>query len=88
MQDILWKGAIEDFFEEMLDYFFSDWADFKYIDFQKGFEFLDQELHSIYPERSKKRIADKLVKVYLKDGRERWFLVHIEVQGYRDEEFP
>lgn len=31
---------------------------------------------------------DKLVKVYLRDGSEKWLLIHIEVQGYRDPDFP
>jgi hypothetical protein len=31
--------------------------------------------------------VDKLVKVYLKDGQEKWILVNIEVQGYRDPHF-
>ncbi|MES1988910.1 MAG: hypothetical protein V4440_12940 [Pseudomonadota bacterium] len=30
----------------------------------------------------------KLFKVYFKDGREQWVLVHIEVQGKPDEDFP
>jgi hypothetical protein len=29
-----------------------------------------------------------LVKVYLKDGRERWILIHIEVQARKEGEFP
>jgi hypothetical protein len=33
------------------------------------------------------KYVDKLVKVHLKDGKEEWLLVHIEVQGYPDEEF-
>jgi hypothetical protein len=33
------------------------------------------------------KYVDKLVKVHLKDGKEEWILVHIEVQGYPDEEF-
>jgi hypothetical protein len=31
--------------------------------------------------------VDKLVKVWLKNGIEKWFLIHIEVQGYNDPEF-
>jgi hypothetical protein len=29
-----------------------------------------------------------LVKVYLLDGKEQWVLIHIEVQGQRDDDFP
>ncbi|WP_448571876.1 hypothetical protein [Trichothermofontia sp.] len=38
-------------------------------------------------ERSK-RFADKLVKVWLRDGTETWILIHIEVQGRKDPHFP
>src|SRR5262249_22118834 len=31
--------------------------------------------------------ADKLVKVWLRDGSERWILIHVEVQGRREEGF-
>jgi len=34
-----------------------------------------------------KRLADILVKVYLKDGSEKWLLIHIEVQGYFEKDF-
>jgi hypothetical protein len=34
-----------------------------------------------------KRLADVLVKVFLKDGSEKWLLIHIEVQGYYEKEF-
>ena len=33
------------------------------------------------------KYVDKLVKVYLRDGKEQWILVHIEVQSYPDKEF-
>ncbi|MFN8673436.1 MAG: hypothetical protein U0457_15300 [Candidatus Sericytochromatia bacterium] len=52
------------------------------IDFQKGYEFLDGELNKIkIKSSSKNRRSDKLVKVYLKDGSEKYILIHIEVQG-------
>lgn len=34
------------------------------------------------------RIVDKLVKVYLQNGEEKSLLIHIEVQSYREENFP
>ena len=86
-QDTLWKGIIEDFFEEFLYYFYPNWAK-QEVDFSKKFEFLDKELDVIYPSKNKKRFADKLVKVFLKNGEESWFLIHIEVQGYKDLDFP
>jgi len=30
---------------------------------------------------------DKLVKVFLRDGSEKWLLIHIEIQGYREVDF-
>jgi len=32
-------------------------------------------------------VVDKLVKVFLLSGREKWVLIHIEVQGYPDADF-
>jgi hypothetical protein len=37
---------------------------------------------------SGRRYVDKLVKVFLREGRETWLLIHIEVQSYRDTHFP
>ena len=85
-KDILWKGIIEDFFEEFLCFFYPEAPDI--FDFSKDFEFLDKELEQMmFPSSSKRRIADKLVKVYTKEGEEKWVLVHLEVQGYEDKEF-
>jgi hypothetical protein len=88
-RDALWKGIIEDLFEDFLHYFFPEYIN--EIAFEKGYEFLDKELQMIYPEantESKQRQADLLVKVFLKNGVEKWLLIHIEVQGYQDETFP
>ena len=85
-KDILWKAIIEDFFSDFLTFFYPEALDI--FDFSKNFEFLDKELEQIIlPSSSKNRIADKLVKVYTKEGKEQWILVHIEVQGYEDDEF-
>ena len=84
--DELWKAALETFFADFLELFFSEWLDL--IDFEKPFEFLDKELSKIIPKsESKNRRADKLVKVFLKDGTEQWFLIHIEVQGQHEDNF-
>jgi predicted transposase/invertase (TIGR01784 family) len=84
--DKLWKGIIEDLFDDFIHFFYTEWAD--KIDFDRGFEFLDQELAQLFPElESDNRTIDKLVKVFLKDGTEEWILIHIEVQGYEDLNF-
>ncbi|WP_229239279.1 hypothetical protein [Emticicia agri] len=58
---------------------------------EKGFEFLDKELEQLFPPQNDNfspKYVDKLVKVFMKDGKEKWILVHIEVQGYKDVNFP
>jgi hypothetical protein len=80
--DILWKGILEEVFDDLLRFIFPNAEEV--FDFGRGFEFLDKELAQMYPEPGKKsatRFVDKLVKVFLKDGKEQWLLVHIEVQG-------
>jgi predicted transposase/invertase (TIGR01784 family) len=85
-RDTLWKGIIEDLAEDFLHFFFSKYID--RIDFGRGLEFLDKDLERIMPEAdTKRRHADKLIKAWLKDGQEQWFLVHVEVQGYPDDQF-
>ena len=84
--DKLWKGIVEDLFEDFLHFFYPNWVHL--IDFSKGFQFLDQELAQLFPEAEQNnRTIDKLVKVYLLDGKEEWILIHIEIQGYQDENF-
>jgi len=78
----LWKGILEDTFDDFLRFVFPDID--KYVDIQQGFEFLDKELSELFPEPHKgpnTRFVDKLVKVCRRDGKKEWFLVHIEVQG-------
>ena len=87
-KDILWKPAIEDFFEYLLHFFFPELVD--QIDFNPGFDFLDKEIAELFPSENPNhpKFIDKLVRVYLKSGKEKWFLIHIEVQGYRQKIFP
>ena len=69
-------------FDDLLRFIFPD-ADQVY-NIERGFEFLDKELTELYPEPGKgsaTRIADKLVKVFCRDGEEDCVLCHIEIQG-------
>ena len=78
----MWKTIIEEVFADLLRFIYPD-ADQKY-DMDRGFEFLDKELAELHmePDQEKdSRFADKLVKVYRRDGFEQWLLLHIEVQG-------
>jgi predicted transposase YdaD len=85
-KDILWKGAIEDLFEDFVYFFYPHHAHL--IDFERGYEFLDKELAQLFPDaENKQRFIDKLVKVYLLNGEEKWILIHVEVQGYEDLQF-
>lgn len=87
VKDILWKGIIEDLFSDFLRFFYPD-AD-ELFDMDKGVEFLDKELGELYPgvDIRHPKFVDKLVKVFKKDGAEKWILIHIEVQGYEDKTF-
>ncbi len=88
-KDILWKGMIEEVIEDLL--LFVDPAIGKELDLGRGFEFLDKELAEVYPDAEKpanSRVVDKLVKIFLRDGEERWMLLHVEVQGSNEKEFP
>lgn len=86
--DIVWKGVLEEVFEDMLTFVFKNAR--RELDFNRGFTFLDKELAEINPEPEKPsgtRFVDKLVKVYIRGGAERWLLVHVEVQGNHDPDF-
>ena len=85
-QDSAWKDIIEELFEDFLAFFFP--RIHGGIDFKKGYTFLDKELQKILKQsETGKRYADKLVKVYLTSGgEEKWLLVHVEVQGYKEKD--
>lgn len=80
--DILWKVIMEEVVADLLRFLFAD-ADRVY-NMERGFEFLDKELAEMDPqpdEDKDTRFADKLVKVYHRDGEEEWILLHVEVQA-------
>jgi hypothetical protein len=78
--DSPWKSAIETYFPDFMAFFFPQiHAD---IDWNRNFEFLDQELQQVVRDAELgKRLADKLVKVWRLSGEETWVLIHIEVQS-------
>ncbi|MFM9952086.1 MAG: hypothetical protein ACKV1O_29415 [Saprospiraceae bacterium] len=85
-RDKLWKGIFEDFFPEAIAFFFPDFTNL--MDWSRGFEMLDKEQKQIFPESEEShRRVDILTKVWLLDGSEQWILIHIEVQGYWDDQF-
>jgi len=84
--DEAWKRVIERFFPQLLQFFIPNlYGD---VDFSKGISFLDKEMEQLAIRSVKgAKYVDKLVKVHLKDGKEQWILVHIEIQSYPDKEF-
>ena len=84
--DSPWKEMLTQFFPSFMEFFYGDiYAE---IDWTRGFEFLDKELQKIAVKgKLGKRLADKLVKVYLRNGREVWVLIHVEIQGQREANF-
>ncbi len=84
--DSPWKQALQVFLRAFLEFYFPDIA--ADIDWARGYESLDKELNRI-ARRAKvgKRLADKLFKVWLKNGAEHWILIHIEIQREFDPNF-
>src|SRR5690606_31658220 len=80
--DYLWKGIIEDLFDDLLLFLYPDALDI--FDLSKGVAFLDTELKQLFPPAEDEyalKVVDKLVKLYTHAGTEEWVLFHFEVQG-------
>jgi hypothetical protein len=84
--DSPWKEALDRYFEAFLLLLFPQvHAD---IDWSRGYETLDKELQQVLREAEVgRRFVDKLVKVWLKSGEEKWILIHVEVQTWREAAF-
>ncbi len=79
-EDAAWKEVLTHLFQEFMEFFFPHIA--ADIDFSCGYKFLDKEFQQIVRgAETGRRIVDKLVQVCLKNGKEKWILIHIEVQG-------
>ncbi len=84
--DQLWKEAVENLFPDFIKLIAPDFH--SHVDWSKPIEFLDKELLQISPKSEEtKRFVDRLVKVWMLNGEERWVLIHVEIQGYRETEF-
>jgi hypothetical protein len=84
--DTPWKDILNSYFPEFIAFFFP--AIYSDIDWTKKHIFLDKELQQIAGDsKLGRRLVDKLVKVWRKDGNETWVLIHVEVQGQRDASF-
>jgi hypothetical protein len=84
--DSAWKEMLDVYFREFMEFFFPAFA--AEIDWEQGYEMLDQELQSITKDAIVgPRRVDKLVKVATKRGEERWVMIHVEVQGKKESNF-
>lgn len=84
--DSPWKEALEEYFEAFLAFLFAHVH--AAVDWPPKFEFLDKELQQIVREAEHgRRYVDKLARVWLKNGREGWILIHVEVQAAEEADF-
>lgn len=87
--DSPWKDMLENYLQDFIAFFRPDIYD--KIDWSKSWESLEQELREAgrgltTGERGEagRRYVDKLFKIHLIDGGERFILIHIEVQMSKD----
>src|SRR5258706_1219502 len=84
--DSPWKEALERYLADFLAFFFPQAH--AEIDWSRGYAFLDKELQQVVRDAELgRRLADKLVQVWLRDGAEAWVLVHIEIQSQEERAF-
>jgi Domain of unknown function (DUF4351)/Putative transposase, YhgA-like len=85
-QDSAWKELITEYLPAFLAFFFP--AAYAEIDWARRYESLDKELAKLRPaDEARKIFADKLFKVWLRNGKPVWLLIHIEIQGRADRGF-
>jgi hypothetical protein len=84
--DSPWKEVLDQFLPLSVAFLFPDI--YEAISWERRYEVLDKELQQIMHDAELgKRLADKLFKVWLKNGEEAWVLIHIELQNQLDREF-
>ncbi|WP_158797119.1 hypothetical protein [Pedobacter sp. L105] len=87
-EDNLWKGVLSKVFPDFIRFVHPGIAEI--LDLERGYELLDKELEQVFPPHDEiysSKIADQLVKVFTKDGRQEWILIHIEIQGKYSRDF-
>ena len=85
--DSPWKEMLDGYFPAFMAFFFPAAA--AEIDWSRGHESLDTELQQIVRDAALgTRLADRLIRVWRRDGVEQFVLIHIEIQGQRDADFP
>ncbi|HVA88758.1 MAG TPA: cytosolic protein, partial [Chloroflexota bacterium] len=84
--DSPWKDALEEYLEECFLLLFPEAH--AAIDWSRSYTFLDTELQQADPDGELgPRRVDKLVRVWLLNGRDAWILVHVEVQSQEEDAF-
>ncbi len=84
--DILWKGILKDFTLYMIRFFYPHLIEGRVI---KEVIYLNKELQRVIKESDQNvRKVDTLAKIVYKNGEEQHFILHVEVQGYKDKTFP
>ncbi len=82
-----WKEVIEKHVEKAVLFFLPNLH--PQVDWTRSPIFLEQEMRNIRRKtlKGRKKIMDKLIKVWLKTGEERWILIHIEIESSDSAEF-
>ncbi|MBO3457346.1 DUF4351 domain-containing protein [Aetokthonos hydrillicola Thurmond2011] len=84
--DSPWKEILEAYFPQAMEFFFPQTA--ALINWERPHEFLDKEFQQITRQAEQgRRFADKLVKVWHKQGHEVWLLIHVEIQNQPEDNF-
>ena len=85
--DTHWKELIEKLFWSALAFFLPKIN--AIADRSKGVEFLDKELHKLIADKFKGGTTrkDKLAKIFLKNGKQHYILIHFEVQAKFEKSF-
>ena len=84
--DSPWKEIIERYLREFMAFFFPQIH--QEVDWARGYHFMDTELQKIVRDAALgRRLADKLVQVWRRDGTAAGVLIHIEVQSQSETDF-
>jgi len=84
--DSPWKDILDAYLPEFFAFFFP--AVHADINWQRAGVPLDKELQQVVRDAAMgRRLADKLVQVWRRDGDEAWVLIHIEVQNQEESTF-
>ena len=85
--DLLWKDLFTEFHSEGILFFLGRKL-YNAIDFSVPPEYLEQEFNTTFDgNQPRKKIADKIIRYRLKNGKDKYIIVHVEFQGQSEEEF-